>query len=222
MWSECGQKNPQELAIVSKMMLVKEETLITVLTCKRTKAAKGETLTSKYKMPEAIATRDAMAKSLYSALFDWIVMQVNHALIAKKDFRDHRGYYIGVLDIFGFEDFGDQNNFEQFCINYANEHLQFYFNQHMFKYEQQEYKRESISWRNIDFIDNTDCLTLIDGKPHGLLYLLDDQCNFPGASNDTVLQKFVNHHKENCLFEVPHYYTDTTEYYWHTYNSSCL
>lgn len=113
------------------------------------------------------------------------------------------GYYIGVLDIFGFEDFGDQNNFEQFCINYANEHLQFYFNQHVFKYEQQEYKRESISWRNIDFIDNIDCLTLIEGRPHGLLYLLDDQCNFPGASNDTVLQKFVNHHKENVLFEVP-------------------
>jgi myosin-9 len=81
--------------------------------------------------------------------------------------------------------------------------LQFYFNQHVFKYEQEEYKRESINWRNIDFLDNIDCLTLIEGRPHGLLYLLDDQCNFPGANNETVLQKFVNHHKNNSLFEIP-------------------
>ncbi|CAG2167007.1 unnamed protein product, partial [Oppiella nova] len=195
--------NRHELDVISKLLLVKEETLLTALTCKRTKAAKGETLVINYKMPDAIAARDAMAKCLYGALFDWIVMQVNHALLSKKDYRDHKGHYIGVLDIFGFEDFGDQNNFEQFCINYANEHLQFYFNQHVFKYEQEEYIRESINWRNIDFIDNVDCLTLVEGRPHGLLYLLDDQCQFPGATNDTVLQKFVNHHKGNPLFEVP-------------------
>ncbi len=113
------------------------------------------------------------------------------------------GNSIGVLDIFGFEDFGDHNNFEQFCINYANERLQYYFNQHVFKYEQEEYQREGISWRNIDFNDNTECLRLIEDKPDGLLYLLDDQCNFPCGSNETVLQKFIYHHNSNCLFEVP-------------------
>ncbi|KAG1704388.1 Unconventional myosin-IXb [Nymphon striatum] len=85
---------------------------------------------------EAIATRDALAKCLYGALFDWIVMQVNHALLSKKDVQEHQGNAIGVLDIFGFEDFGQQNSFEQFCINFANEHLQYYFNQHVFRYEQ--------------------------------------------------------------------------------------
>jgi myosin-9 len=56
---------------------------------------------------KAIAARDAMAKCLYGALFDWIVLQVNHALLSKKDtLRDHQGNSIGVLDIFGFEDFG--------------------------------------------------------------------------------------------------------------------
>ena len=76
-----------------------------------------------------------MAKCIYGALFDWIVLKVNQALLAKKHDSEHEGESIGVLDIFGFEDFG-RNSFEQFCINYANEHLQYYFNQHIFKFEQ--------------------------------------------------------------------------------------
>ena len=196
-------KNPEEVSIISKLLMVKEETLLSALTCKRTKAAKGETIIINYKSADAIATRDAMAKCLYGTLFDWIVLQVNQALLIKKDSRDHRGNYIGVLDIFGFEDFGDQNYFEQFCINFANEHLHHYFNQHVFKYEQEEYQREGINWKSIDFHDNLACLQLIEGRPQGLLCLLDDQCNFPGASNGTVLQKFVNHHKNSPLFEVP-------------------
>ena len=67
-------------------------------------------------------------------------------------------------------------SFEQFCINYANEHLQYYFNQHVFKYEQEEYKREGIHWVNIQFVDNTGCLQLYESKPNGLLCILDDQC----------------------------------------------
>ncbi len=84
-------KNCDELEIISKLLLVKEETLMTALTCKKTKAAKGEMLVINYRLCDAIATRDAMAKCLYGALFDWIVMQVNHALITKKDARDHKG-----------------------------------------------------------------------------------------------------------------------------------
>ena len=67
-------------------------------------------------------------------------------------------------------------SFEQFCINYANEHLQFYFNQHVFKYEQEEYLREGIRWQNIAFADNTGCLQLFENKMRGLLSILDDQC----------------------------------------------
>lgn len=71
------------------------------LTAKRARAS-GETLVINYRLPEAIASRDAMAKCLYGALFDWIVLQVNHALLAKKDtLREHQGNSIGVLDIFG-------------------------------------------------------------------------------------------------------------------------
>ncbi|CAG9822727.1 unnamed protein product [Phaedon cochleariae] len=196
-------KNPEVVALISELLRVKQETLMQALTAKRAKAS-GETLVINYRLPEAIASRDAMAKCLYGALFDWIVLQVNHALLSKKDtIREHQGNSIGVLDIFGFEDFGLNNSFEQLCINYANEHLQYYFNQHVFKYEQEEYRKEGIRWTNIDFMDNTGCLQLIEGKPNGLIFLLDDQCNFPGATNETLLQKFHSVHKENRFYQKP-------------------
>ncbi|XP_076227416.1 unconventional myosin-IXa isoform X2 [Nomia melanderi] len=198
-----GVKNPEVVALISELLRVKQETLLAALTAKRARAS-GETLVINYRLPEAIAARDAMAKCLYGALFDWIVLQVNHALLSKKDtLRDHQGNSIGVLDIFGFEDFKTCNSFEQLCINYANEQLQHYFNQHVFQYEQREYRKQGIRWTDIGYSDNSGCLNLIEGKPNGLLCLLDDQCNFPGATNETLLQKFNSVHKDNRFYEAP-------------------
>ncbi|XP_051155155.1 unconventional myosin-IXa-like isoform X1 [Leptopilina boulardi] len=198
-----GVKNPEVVALISELLRVKQETLLAALTAKRARAS-GETLVINYRLPEAIAARDAMAKCLYGALFDWIVLQVNHALLSKKDtLRDHQGNSIGVLDIFGFEDFKTCNSFEQLCINYANEQLQHYFNQHVFQYEQREYRKQNIRWTDIGYSDNSACLNLIEGKPNGLLCLLDDQCNFPGATNETLLQKFNSVHKDNSFYEAP-------------------
>lgn len=167
-------RNIEVVGLISELLKVKQDTLLAALTSKRVKAS-GETLIMQYKLPEAIAARDALAKCLYGALFDWIVLQVNHALL-NKDQLPHTGYSIGVLDIFGFEDFDSQNCFEQMCINYANEHLQYYFNLHVFKYEQNEYKKEGIKWRDIEFMDNSGCLQLFESKPTGLLCILDDLC----------------------------------------------
>ncbi|XP_055550610.1 unconventional myosin-IXa-like isoform X3 [Wyeomyia smithii] len=194
-------RNPEVVGLISELLRVKQETLLSALTSKRVKAS-GETLIMQYKLPEAIAARDALAKCLYGALFDWIVLQVNHALL-NKDQTMHTGHSIGVLDIFGFEDFGLQNSFEQLCINYANEHLQYYFNLHVFKYEQKEYKREGIKWTDIEFLDNSGCLQLFESKPSGLLCILDDLCNFPGATNETLLQKFNSVHKDSQFYEKP-------------------
>lgn len=117
---------------------------------------------------------------------------MNHALLSKKDtLRDHQGNSIGVLDIFGFEDFKTCNSFEQLCINYANEQLQHYFNQHVFQYEQREYRKQGIRWTDIGYSDNSGCLNLIEGKPNGLLCLLDDQCKSVSRSKYTL--NFVEH-----------------------------
>ncbi|XP_045083105.1 unconventional myosin-IXAb isoform X4 [Coregonus clupeaformis] len=194
--------NPEVLPTVSELLEVKEEMLFEALTTRKTVTV-GERLIVPYKLAEAGTVRDSMAKSLYSALFDWIVFRTNHALLNNKDLEDSAKILsIGVLDIFGFEDY-ENNSFEQFCINFANERLQHYFNQHIFKLEQDEYRAEGISWHNIDYIDNTGCINLISKKPTALLHLLDEECNFPQASNQTLLDKFKRQHEGNSYIEFP-------------------
>ncbi|XP_010560488.1 unconventional myosin-IXb isoform X3 [Haliaeetus albicilla] len=190
---------PEVLDILSQLLKVKREILVEVLTKRKTVTA-NDKLILPYSLNEAITARDSMAKSLYSALFDWIVLRINHALLNKKDMEESvTCLSIGVLDIFGFEDF-ETNSFEQFCINYANEQLQYYFNQHIFKLEQEEYKSEGITWHNIDYTDNVACIHLISKKPTGLFYLLDEESNFPHATYQTLLAKFKQQHEENKFF----------------------
>ncbi|XP_026057844.1 unconventional myosin-IXAb isoform X3 [Carassius auratus] len=194
--------NPEVLPIVSELLEVKEEMLFEALTTRKTVTV-GERLIVPYKLAEAGTVRDSMAKSLYGALFDWIVFRTNHALLYNKDLEDSdKILSIGVLDIFGFEDY-ENNSFEQFCINFANETLQHYFNQHVFKLEQEEYRSEGISWHMIDYMDNTACINLISKKPTALLHLLDEECNFPQASNQTLLDKFKRQHEGSGYIEFP-------------------
>ncbi|XP_039546729.1 unconventional myosin-IXAa isoform X4 [Pimephales promelas] len=194
--------NPEVLPVVSELLEVKEEMLFEALTTRKTVTV-GERLIVPYKLAEAGTVRDSMAKSLYSALFDWIVFRINHALLNQRDLESSAKILaIGVLDIFGFEDY-ENNSFEQFCINFANERLQHYFNQHIFKLEQEEYRAEGITWHNIDYIDNTGCINLISKKPTALLHLLDEECNFPQATNQTLLDKFKRQHERNDYIEFP-------------------
>ncbi|XP_015826773.3 unconventional myosin-IXb isoform X2 [Nothobranchius furzeri] len=190
---------PEVLATLSDLLKVKDELLVEALT-KRKTVTVNDKLILPYSHSEAITARDSMAKSLYSALFDWIVLRINHALLNKKDMEESVSCLsIGVLDIFGFEDF-QTNSFEQFCINYANEQLQYYFNNHIFNLEQEEYQAEGITWHNIDYTDNVGCIHLISKKPTGLLYLLDEESNFPRATDETLLAKFKQQHQGNKYF----------------------
>ncbi|XP_062849120.1 unconventional myosin-IXAb isoform X2 [Trichomycterus rosablanca] len=194
--------NSEVLPTISELLEVKEEMLLEALTTRKTVTV-GERLIVPYKLAEAVTVRDSMAKSLYGALFDWIVFRTNHALLNNKALEDSAKLLsIGVLDIFGFEDY-ENNSFEQFCINFANERLQHYFNQHVFKLEQEEYRAEGISWHMIEYIDNTSCINLISKKPTALLHLLDEECNFPQASNQTLLDKFKRQHEGNSYIEFP-------------------
>ncbi|XP_063782568.1 unconventional myosin-IXa isoform X2 [Pseudophryne corroboree] len=196
--------NPDTLHIVSDLLKVREEMLLDALITRKTVTV-GEKLILPYRLPEAITVRDSLAKSLYSALFDWIVFRINHALLninSKAIDEGSQTLSIGVLDIFGFEDYGS-NSFEQFCINFANERLQHYFNQHLFQLEQEQYRSEGITWNNINYSDNGGCISLISKRPTGLIQLLDEESNFPQATHQTLLEKFKRHHEGNPYIEFP-------------------
>ncbi|XP_029431738.1 LOW QUALITY PROTEIN: unconventional myosin-IXa [Rhinatrema bivittatum] len=194
--------NPDVLPIVSELLEVKEEMLFEALITRKTVTV-GERLILPYRLAEAVTVRDSHGQILYSALFEWIVFRINHALLNTKDLEENiKTLSIGVLDIFGFEDY-ENNSFEQFCINFANERLQYYFNQHIFKLEQEEYRAEGISWHNISYIDNSSCINLISRKPTGLLQLLDEESNFPQATNQTLLDKFKRQHEGNSYIDFP-------------------
>ncbi|KAF4089449.1 hypothetical protein AMELA_G00066160 [Ameiurus melas] len=187
------------LKTLSDLLKVREDLLIEALTQRKAKTVNDD-LVLRYSINEAITARDSMAKSLYSSLFDWIVLRINHALLNKRDMEEAVPCLsIGVLDIFGFEDF-KTNSFEQFCINYANEQLHNYFNQNIFLLEQEEYVSEGISWSSVSYTDNVGCINLISKKPTGLLYLLDEESSLSHATDNTLLEKFKRQHQENPYF----------------------
>ncbi|KAI5588109.1 hypothetical protein BDE02_05G074300 [Populus trichocarpa] len=156
----------------------------------------NDTIVQKLSLSQAIDTRDALAKSIYSCLFDWLVEQVNKSLAVGKR---RTGRSISILDIYGFESF-ERNSFEQFCINYANERLQQHFNRHLFKLEQEEYIQDGIDWTKVDFDDNQDCLNLFEKKPLGLLSLLDEESTFPNGTDLTFANKLKQHLNSNSCF----------------------
>ncbi|XP_043912236.1 myosin-4-like [Protopterus annectens] len=131
----------------------------------------------------------ALAKSVYEKMFFWMVYRINQQL----DTKQQRQYFIGVLDIAGFEIF-EFNSFEQLCINFTNEKLQQFFNHHMFVLEQEEYKKEGLEWTFIDFgMDLAACIELIE-KPLGIFSILEEECMFPKATDQTFKNKLYDQH----------------------------
>uniref|UniRef100_A0AAV2L495 Myosin motor domain-containing protein n=1 Tax=Knipowitschia caucasica TaxID=637954 RepID=A0AAV2L495_KNICA len=153
--------------------------------------ARGETIVRTNTVEKATVVRDAMSKALYGRLFSWIVNRINSLLRPDSGQRgeNEQNLNIGILDIFGFENF-KKNSFEQLCINIANEQIQFYFNQHIFAWEQDEYLNEEVDARMIEYEDNRPLLELFLQKPVGMLSLLDEESRFPQATDQTLVEKF--------------------------------
>lgn len=151
----------------SHLLEISSEGLISSLKTRMTET-RNELLYSPLAIDQALDARDAFAKVLYSGLFNWIVSRVN-SIIHKGG--THDALKISILDIFGFESF-EENSFDQICINYTNESLQFYFNKHVFKLEQAEYIKERLEWTNLEWEDNLPVVHLLAKKPVGIFHLL--------------------------------------------------
>ncbi|KAM7091716.1 LOW QUALITY PROTEIN: unconventional myosin-XV [Ciconia maguari] len=185
-----------EIRTVAELLQVSPEGLQKAITFKVTETLREKIFTP-LTVESAVDARDAIAKTLYSLLFGWLTDRINKLVYPRQE-----ALSIAILDIYGFEDLSF-NSFEQLCINYANEYLQFFFNKIVFQEEQEEYLREQIEWKEIPFSDNQPCIDLISQKPYGILRILDDQSCFPQATDHTFLQKCHYHHGTNPLYTKP-------------------
>nr|KAF6398725.1 myosin XVA [Molossus molossus] len=186
----------REIQAVAELLQISPEGLQKAITFKVTETIREKIFTP-LTVESAVDARDAIAKVLYALLFGWLITRVNALVSPPQD-----ALSIAILDIYGFEDLSF-NSFEQLCINYANENLQYLLNKIIFQEEQEEYIREQINWREITFADNQPCINLISLKPYGILRILDDQCCFPQATDHTFLQKCHYHHGANPLYSKP-------------------
>uniref|UniRef100_A0A8C9X6T4 Myosin heavy chain, fast skeletal muscle-like n=1 Tax=Sander lucioperca TaxID=283035 RepID=A0A8C9X6T4_SANLU len=159
----------------------------------------NEYVTKGQTVPQVMNSVTALAKAIYERMFLWMVVRINEML----DTKQARQFYIGVLDIAGFEIF-DFNTLEQLCINFTNEKLQQFFNHTMFVLEQEEYKKEGIVWEFIDFgMDLAACIELIE-KPMGIFSILEEECMFPKASDTSFKNKLYDQHLgKTKAFEKP-------------------
>lgn len=183
---------------IASFLGVNKSSLCDVLT-KKSMKIQGEQVITNLSKANALETRDAFVKGIYGQIFVKLVEKINNT-IYKPEVKSVNS--IGVLDIFGFENF-TKNSFEQLCINYANENLQQFFVKHIFKMEQEEYTKEGIKWLNIQYVDNQDILQMVGIQSMNIMSLIDEETRFPKGTDLTMLSKLHSTHSAKPSYLKP-------------------
>ncbi|XP_070810516.1 unconventional myosin-VI isoform X1 [Pituophis catenifer annectens] len=194
-------KSAQSLEYCAKLLGLDEDDLRVSLTTRVMLTTAGGTKGTVIKVPlkveQANNARDALAKTVYSHLFDHVVNRVNQCFPFETS-----SFFIGVLDIAGFEYF-EHNSFEQFCINYCNEKLQQFFNERILKEEQELYQKEGLGVNEVHYVDNQDCIDLIEGKLIGILDILDEENRLPQPSDQHFASVVHQKQKQHFRLSIP-------------------
>jgi len=188
------------LATAAKLLGVDSELLLHRTLHRTVKAGAGESIEVGLSAYEASNSRDAFAKFVYGSLFDWIVHRINTALSRSSGETSTR--FIGLLDLSGFEIF-ETNSFEQFCINFANEKIQQYFNSQILQQEQEIYELEGLRFRKVEFEDNQPVIDVAEDRRTGVFALLDEACLMPRATDQTFTATVHSKHLGSKFLGAP-------------------
>uniref|UniRef100_A0A7N6C4I2 Myosin motor domain-containing protein n=1 Tax=Anabas testudineus TaxID=64144 RepID=A0A7N6C4I2_ANATE len=164
----------QLLERVAGMLQVSSSDLSTALTSD-IQYFKGDMITRRHTVELSEQYRDQLAKTIYGRLFSYLVNSINDYLQGQDDSVSDPALEIGILDIFGFEEF-QRNGFEQLCVNMTNERLRQYVSEVLFQQEQAECLQEGIPMDNPRSPGNQPAVVdFFLQKPQGLLCLLDEE-----------------------------------------------
>ncbi|AQK76135.1 myosin2 [Zea mays] len=192
------EKSLSHLRTAAELFMCDEKALKDSL-CQRIIVTRDENIVKTLDPEAAKGSRDALAKTVYSRLFDWLVNKINNSIGQDPNSK----CLIGVLDIYGFESFKTNSQYKQFCWHMYVYYGDFTMSKHVFKMEQEEYTKEEINWSYIEFIDNQDVLDLIEKKPGGIIALLDEACMLPRSTHETFAQKLYQTYKNHKRFAKP-------------------
>lgn len=194
---------PAYLAKAAELLQISAQQLQTSVTSRKVASGRGSSYTVPLTDSQCLDTRDALAKAIYQAVFDWIVSRLNVYMSQEAGtvIDEEDDLFVGLLDVFGFENF-EFNTFEQLCINYTNEKLQQQFIDALIRLQQQDYEREGIGSSVVAFPDNAEQLSLLDSRM-GVMGLLDEECALPKGSEEAYVEKMHKFFSTSSYYEKP-------------------
>lgn len=211
-----------DISSIAQMLSVPENALQKALVFK-TREIQGQTIESPHPVSECIAVRDSLSKFLYEKLFNWLVKRLNLVIFPPEEVSNLRKVRksilsirdsltqvdcstssIGLLDIFGFENF-ETNSFEQLCINFTNEKLQQLYVSYVFKSEEKELIDQGLQGflGQLAYQDNQGIIDLLDKYPSGVYDLLDESSSLGSGTDELLLQKIAKTHGKHPNFMIP-------------------
>jgi len=206
---ELGQVGISEDTLVhhenaSRLLQISSEALASLL-CNRIVTVSGQVIQAQLNIKDSKHSRDGLLRAIYTKLFNWVVIKSNRAFEMNFGTTDNCET-IGVLDIFGFENF-KTNSLEQLCINYCNEALQSTFTKQILIAEAALFRKEGLV---VDIIadlppaDESSCVALLYSTRRSILWYIEDETKTIQPKVSKLLSLMHKAFADHPAYETPH------------------